>query len=413
MATRKYNNTHAPRLNVRHQDSESEVDPRLARRTTGVERSAIREMFDLAQGYDDSDLVHLEIGEPDFDTPEHIVQAASDAIADGATHYTSNAGLPTLRRAVTADITDDYQYDPESQVLVTAGAMEALTLAFLTLVDPGDEVVIPTPAWPNYRTQVEMVGGKFVGVPLDSENGYALDSEAVVDAISDDTGLVVLTTPSNPTGQVYDAVATDAVVAAAADHGAAVVADEVYKHLVYEGDGRSIVDTTPHPDHVVTLGSCSKTYAMTGWRVGWFAASPAVVEAATKFHESIVACAPTVSQYAAIEALTGDQKSIRKMKKAFERRRDFLVERVAELPEITCPRPDGAFYAFVDLSAVGADSVAIAEQLLREYGVVTAPGAGFGSDAEGKLRLSFANDRANIAEGLDRIEQFLVAEGIQ
>ena len=135
-------------------------------------------MFDLAQEYDDSDLVHLEIGEPDFDTPEHIVQAASDAIADGATHYTSNAGLPTLRRAVTADITDDYQYDPESQVLVTAGAMEALTLAFLTLVDPGDEVVVPTPDWQSYRKQVEMVGGKFVGVPLDPEDGDALASWA-------------------------------------------------------------------------------------------------------------------------------------------------------------------------------------------------------------------------------------------
>jgi aspartate aminotransferase len=270
-------------------------------------------MFDLAQEYDDSDLVHLEIGEPDFDTPEHIVQAASDAIADGATHYTSNAGLPTLRRAVTADITDDYQYDPESQVLVTAGAMEALTLAFLTLVDPGDEVVVPTPAWPNYRTQVEMVGGKFVGVPLDSENGYALDSEAVVDAISDDTGLVVLTTPSNPTGQVYDAVATDAVVAAAADHGAAVVADEVYKHLVYEGDGRSIVDTTPHPDHVVTLGSCSKTYAMTGWRVGWLAGDRSIVDQATKVRESTTACTSSVAQHAALAALTGPQEPVTEM----------------------------------------------------------------------------------------------------
>lgn len=398
---------------MRPQNSGQRVGPRLARRTTGVERSAIREMFDLAQEHDDGDLVHLEIGEPDFDTPKHIVQAASDAIADGATHYTSNAGLPALRRAIAADITDEYQYDPESQVLVTAGAMEALTLAFLTLVDPGDEVVVPTPAWPNYRTQVEMAGGEFVGVPLDSENGYGLDSGAVVDAISDDTGLVVLTTPSNPTGQVYDSAATDAVVAAAAEHDATVVADEVYKDLVYDGDERSIVDTTAHPGHIVTLGSCSKTYAMTGWRVGWFAASPSVVEAATKFHESIVACAPTVSQHAAIEALTGDQDPIREMHEAFERRRDFLVERVAELPGVTCPRPDGAFYAYLDLSTAYADSVTIAQRLLKEYGVVTAPGAGFGGNAEGQLRISFANDQANIAEGLDRIERFVAAEGNQ
>jgi aspartate aminotransferase len=383
----------------------------VATRTEDVERSAIREMFDLAQQYDDKDLVHLEIGEPDFDTPPHISRAAADAVEDGATHYTSNAGLPDLRRAIAADVTSEHRYDPETEILVTAGAMEALTLAFLTLVNAGDEVVVPTPAWPNYRTQTEMVGGELVEVPLDSEAGYALDSERVIDAINDDTAVVVLTTPSNPTGQVYDATATDAVVAAAAEHDATVVADEVYKDLVYDGDERSIVDTTDHPEHVVTLGSCSKTYAMTGWRVGWFAASSAVVEAATKFHESIVACAPTVSQHAAIEALTGDQEPIREMREAFERRRDFLVERVAEIPGVSCPRPDGAFYAFLDVSAVDADSVTIAERLLKEYGVVTAPGAGFGDNADGQLRVSFANDEARIAEGLDRIEQFLAAEG--
>lgn len=398
---------------MQSQSDEQRLGPRLARRTEGVERSAIREMFDLAQQHDDEDLVHLEIGEPDFDTPPHIAEAAADAVAGGATHYTSNAGLPELRRAIVADITEERQYDPETNVIVTAGAMEALALAFLTLVDPGDEVVVPTPAWPNYRTQTAMAGGEFVEVPLDRDAGYSLDSERLADAITDDTALVVLTTPSNPTGQVYDGKATDRVVAAAAEHDATVVADEVYRDLVYDGDERAIVDTTDHPDHVVTLGSCSKTYAMTGWRVGWLAASAEIVDAAMKFHESVVACAPAVSQHAAIAALTGDQAPIREMRNAFQRRRDFLVDRVEELPAVSCPRPQGAFYAFLDMSAVGEDSVTIARRLLDEYGVVTAPGAGFGSAADDELRISFANDEDRIAEGLDRIEQFLTSERVR
>lgn len=392
-------------------NTDPSVNPQLSERTRGIERSAIRKMFDLAQQYEETDLVHFEIGEPDFDTPAHIIQAAADATADGATHYTSNAGLPKLRQAIAADITSERRYDPDTEILVTAGAMEALMLAFHTLVDPGDKVIVPTPGWPNYRTQTEMVGGEFVEVPLDSEAGYRLDSQRLANAITDDTAMVILTTPSNPTGQVYDAKATDAVVAAAREHDATVVADEVYKDLTYDGNTKQVVDTTAYPDSVVTIGSCSKTYAMTGWRVGWFAASKPIADAATKFHESVVACAPTVSQHAALEALTGDQAPIKEMFDAFERRRDFIVERVADLPAVSCPRPDGAFYAFVDVSAVTTDSVSMAERLLKEYGVVTAPGAGFGETADGQLRLSFANNTARLGDGLDRIEQFLADEG--
>lgn len=398
---------------MRPESDEQVRDPSLAARTGLVERSPIRKMFDLAQAQEGEDLVHLEIGEPDFATPGHIIQAATDAAAEGATHYTSNAGLPALRRAIADDLDTGHRYDPDEEVLVTAGAMEALALAYLALVDPGEEVLVPTPAWPNYRTQAAMVGGEFTAVPLDRDDGFALDADRVADAISDDTALVVLTTPSNPTGQVYDAEAADRVVEAAAEHDAYIVADEVYKDLAYDGEFASIAASTDHPERVVTVGSCSKTYAMTGWRVGWFAAAPGVVEAATKFHESVVACAPSISQHAAVAALTGDREPVAEMRDAFHERRDFVVERVAELPGVSCPRPDGAFYAFLDFSAVDADSTEIAERLLDEHGVVTAPGAGFGSDVDDHLRISFANSTERLAEGFDRIEQFLDAEGVR
>lgn len=390
-------------------DNPHPSDPSLAARTRSVERSAIRRMFDLAQRHDGDDLVHLEIGEPDFDTPEHVIEAASSALADGATHYTSNAGIEDLRHAIADDITQTYEYDPDSEIIVTAGAMEALALSYLVVVDPGNEILVPTPSWPNYRTQAAMTDGEFVEVPLSSTQGFSLDENRIIDRITDDTAIVMLTSPSNPTGQVFDPAAVKRIVAKAADHDAYVIADEVYKDLVYDGDAAPIVDSAQYPEHVITIGSCSKTYAMTGWRVGWVAAPEPIIDAALKFHESTVACAPAVSQHAAVAALTGDRSAVREMRSAFRNRRDYVVDRVETLPEVSCPQPEGAFYAFLDVSCVGTDSMAIAEQLLEEYGVVTAPGSGFGSHVDDHLRISFANTQDRLATGFDRIEQFLEA----
>lgn len=397
---------------MRPESNTATTRPPLANRTESIQRSPIREMFDLAQQYErtDADLVHLEIGEPDFDTPAHIVDAATQAVSEGATHYTANAGLPSLRRAIADDLAGK-NYDPESEIIVTAGAMEALALTFLSVVDPGDEVLIPSPAWPNYWTQTAMAGGEPTEVPLNPADGFALDADRVIERISAETSLVVLTTPSNPTGQVYEKETIERVVSAAAEHDAYVVADEVYKDLTYDREMTSVVESTPHTDHVITLGSCSKTYAMTGWRVGWLAATPPVTEVATKLHESVTACAPAVSQYAAIAALTGSQEPVRSMHSAFSERREYVVDRVGELPAVSCPRPDGAFYLLVDVSSVGSDSATIAKQLLEDYGVVTAPGSGFGSRVDDHLRISFANDIARLEEGFDRFEEFLEAEG--
>ncbi|WP_227380392.1 pyridoxal phosphate-dependent aminotransferase [Haladaptatus halobius] len=389
-------------------------DARLSSRATSVERSSIRLMFDLAQESDRDDLVHLEIGEPDFDTPDHIIAAASDAATAGKTHYTSNAGLLELREAIADDMAQDgVTVDPRSEILVTTGAMEALHLAMLTVVYPGDDVVVPTPLWPNYRTQVKLADATPVEVPLPPEKGFELDPDPIIDAMSDETAAVVLTSPSNPTGRVYERDAVTDVVKAAVEHDTYVIADEVYKGLVYGDQPTGIAGYVDASDHVLTVSSCSKTYAMTGWRLGWLAGPTAIVEAATKLHESTTACAPSISQHAAIAALTGPQGDVESMHEAFRKRRNYVIDRLDEIPGVSCATPEGAFYAFVDVSSLDASSLEIAKELLYEWGVVTTPGSGFGSVGEGFLRLSFANGLERLEVGLDRFEAFVREGGVK
>ncbi len=387
--------------------ADGELAPRLSRRATVVERSPIRLMFDLADEYDAEDLVHLEIGEPDFDTPDHIVSAGCDAAKAGETHYTANAGILPLREAIAADLAPDIDVDPRSEVTVTSGAMEALHLTMQTVVDPGDEVVIPTPAWPNYVTHVQMAGATPVEVPLAADESFALDPDRIGSAITDDTAAIILTSPSNPTGQVYDPDAVREVIRVAADHGTYVVADEVYKDLVYDDQPTGIAGYTDTSDIVLTVGSVSKTYAMTGWRVGWLVGPTEIVAAANKLHESTTACASSVSQQAALTALTGTREPVEEMRSAFAERRKYVMDRVADLPGVRAPTPDGTFYAFLDFSHLNEPSLDLSKRLMYDYDVVTAPGSGFGEGADGWIRVSFANSLARLEQGFDRIERML------
>ncbi|WP_336344194.1 pyridoxal phosphate-dependent aminotransferase [Halalkalicoccus ordinarius] len=379
--------------------------PRITERVAASERSAIRVMFDMAEAHD-GDLVRLEVGEPDFDTPEHVVRAAFEAARAGETHYTSNAGLPALREAI-ADA--DEAVVPDG-VTVTTGGMEALHLAMLTVVDPGSEVVIPAPAWPNYRTQTRLADGVPVEVPLPEERGFALDPDPMIEAMGGDTAAVVLTNPSNPTGRVFDPEAIREVAAAATEHGAYVIADEVYRGLVYEGADRAIASYVDDPDSVLTVDSCSKRYAMTGWRVGWLAGHPDLISEVNKIHESTTACASSVAQHAAIAAITGPQERTRAMYEAFAERREYVVERIDAMPVVSSAPPEGAFYAFLDVRALPGDTLSIAKRLLREHGVVTAPGNGFGDPGAGYLRVSFANGLDRLEAGFDGIEAMVREE---
>ena len=372
-------------------------------RVQRAERSQIRVMYDLAARVE-GDIVRLEVGEPDFDTPAHVVEAAAAAARDGATHYTSNAGLFECRQAISDAMATDYgvEHDPD-EIAVTVGGMEALHLATLATVGPGEELLYPGPAWPNYETQAFLADGEPVEVPMAPETGFDLNAERLIDRMGPSTAAVVLTTPSNPTGRVYDPAAIRAVVEAAADRGIYVIADEVYAGLTYDREPRGIAALTGHPEHVLTVGSCSKTYAMTGWRLGWLAGDTSVIDEVLKVRESTTACASSISQHAAIAALTGPQEPFEEMYDAFRRRRDYVVDRIEAIDGLSAPRPEGAFYAFLD-PAVEADSLTFAKYLLEEHGVVLAPGSGFGSAGEGRLRLSFANSMDRLRMGFDRIE---------
>ena len=375
-------------------------------RVRRVDRSSIRVMYDMAESTD-RDLVRLEVGEPDFDTPEHVVDAAEAAARSGDTHYTANAGLPELRRAIADRMAADFDVsaDPE-EVVVTNGGMEALHLAVLATVAPGEELLVPTPGWPNYASQAYLADAEPVEVPMPADEGYRLDPDRIRAAMNDDTAAVVLCSPSNPTGRLYDEDAMREVVAAAADRDAYVIADEVYAGLAYDRDVTGLAALSDHPEHVLTVNSCSKTYAMTGWRVGWLAAPPEIADEVTKIHESTTACAGSVAQRAAIAALTGPQEPVEEMYETFRGRRDYVVDRVADIDGLSCPRPGGAFYAFLD-PAVEGSSLEIAKDLLTDYGVVVAPGDGFGDAGAGQLRLSFASSMDRIETGFDRIERFV------
>jgi aspartate aminotransferase len=378
--------------------------PTPTERVRSCERSKIRVMFDLAEAAD-RDLVRLEVGEPDFDTPAHIIEAATEAAQNGQTHYTSNAGLLELREAIADTLHGDYEleYDAD-QFTVTNGGMEALHLAVLSTVEKGEELLIPSPSWPNYWMQARLADGVPVEIPMAEADDYALDAEKVIDRMSDETGAVMLCSPSNPTGQVYDPEPIREVVEAAGEHDAYVIADEVYLGLVYDRDPVGIAALTGHPDNVLTVGSCSKTYAMTGWRVGWLGGPTELVDEATKIHESTTACAGSIAQHAALAALTGPQEPVEEMYEAFAERREYVAQRVAEMEGVSCPTPNGAFYALLNVDLPGS-SLDIAKRLLREQDVVLAPGNGFGEAAEGKLRLSFASSLADLEKGLDGIER--------
>ncbi|MFB6218619.1 MAG: pyridoxal phosphate-dependent aminotransferase [Halobacteriaceae archaeon] len=392
----------------------SELDaggPGLADRMQSFQESDIRRMFDLAEEHE-GDLVRLEIGEPDFDTPEHIIDAAADAAKGGATHYTHNAGIRELREAIARklDRDNDLDVEPGSEVAVTVGAMEAVYFSLLATCNPGDEVVIPTPAWVNYFTMAGAVDFEPVEVPLPEETGFALDPDRIADAVTADTRVVVLTTPNNPTGRVFDTDAAREVVEIAAANDAYVIADEVYERITYDTEPTNVAANTPHREHVISVSAFSKTYAMTGWRVGWLAGPDPIVQSVRKLHQASTTCAPSVSQHAALEALEGPQEPIREMLDAFAARREYVVERIDDIDAVDAADPEGGFYVFLDVRELAGSSLDIAERLLTEYGVVTVPGSGFGDAGEGYLRLSFANSKERLAEGFDRIEAMVADE---
>lgn len=374
----------------------------LAATAAAVPGSGIREIVMLAYGR--TDVVHLEIGEPDFATPPHVVAAGDEALAT-ANRYTPSAGVPLLRAAIAERLHARYGLadDPE-RVIVSQGAVQGLAAVLAVLVEPGDEVLVPDPAWPNYEMQTLLLGGVPVHYPLRPENGFRPDPAEVASLITPRTRALVLNTPSNPTGAVLPAELVRAVVEAAVEHGVTVVADEVYDEIVFDGAHADVAAMAP--DDVVSVFSFSKTYAMTGSRVGYLAAPAWLAPTLARVQEPLLSSVSAASQASALAALRGPQDAVARMVATYRDRRDLVVRRLAAAG-IDVEPPAGAFYLMLPL-APGADSRAAAIDLVG-HGVALAPGTAFGSTARSHLRLSLASSAADLTDGIDRFTAWYAA----
>ena len=353
-------------------------------------------------------VVHLEIGEPDFDTPAHVTEAAIAALKGGATHYGPAAGLPELRQAIAEDSTArrGVKATPE-MVVVTPGGKPIMFYLILALVDPGDEVLYPNPGFPIYESMIRFIGGVPVPVRLLEEKGHALDVDQLISKITPKTRLIVLNYPHNPTGGIIPEAGLRAIADAAVSHGIPVLSDEIYSQILYDGKHVSIAAMPGMESFAIILDGFSKTYAMTGWRLGYGIMPAPLAQVLAKLQTNAVSCTASFTQLAGVQALKGDHAPIEAMVAEFRKRRDAIVEGLRLIPGFKCARPQGAFYVFPNITGTGYGAKALADRLLDEAGVACLSGTAFGEWGEGHLRFSYANSLENIQEALRRIKTCL------
>ena len=380
----------------------------LSRRVVDVPPSGIRKFFDILATMDD--VISLGVGEPDFDTPEHIVQAGIDSLRRGRTHYTSNYGPVELRAALADHLERLYgvRYDPQTEILITVGASEAVDLALRATCDPGDEVILHEPSYVAYAPAVTFAGGVVRHVATRLEDDFALDPAAVEAAITPRTKALFLGYPCNPTGAVLPDAVQDELAAIAVRNDLLVYSDEIYDRLAYGSYHHRAMSALPGMrERTILMGGFSKAYAMTGWRVGWLCAPAGILEGVLKVHQYSIMSAPTTAQDAALRALTDGERDVREMLAEYDRRRRLIVDGLNGLGLRTF-EPRGAFYAFPEVtSATGLDSDTFAERLLTEERVAVVPGSAFGPSGEGHVRACYAASYARIEEAIGRIGRFV------
>jgi len=375
-------------------------------RTLAVEPSPIRKLVDAISAT--PGVVGLHVGEPDFDTPAHIKQAAAKALNAGYTHYTNTAGIPELREAIAQKLEREngIDVDPENEVLVTHGGYAAIYASLQALTDPGDEILLIEPAW-TYDGFIALAGGIKVPCGLNGP-GFELTRDALESKVSDRTKLILVSSPNNPTGNMFSREELEIVAEVAKARDLLVLSDEVYEKLIYDGLSHYSIASFPGMgDRTITANSFSKTYAMTGWRIGYIAAGKEIATAIKKVVAYGYGCINAAVQKAAVEALTGPQDCVKEMLKEYDRRRHLIVKGLNEISGVKCEKPKGAFYAFANVSSFKLSSQEFAAMLLQKAKVATIPGSAFGSSGDGYLRISFATSQENIVEGLDRIRRFV------
>jgi aspartate/methionine/tyrosine aminotransferase len=361
-------------------------------------------MFELAAKVPDA--ISLSVGQPDFDTPEHIVEACQQALAAGYTRYAPALGLRELRDAIARKVWRDngIEIDPLQEAIVAAGAVEGLLLTLMAVLDPGDEVILPDPGYTNFEGIIRVINGVPVRVPVREENSFRLEAEEVEKAIDDRTRVMIVNSPANPTGAVLLRSDLEKLAELALRHNLLLISDEAYEAFLYDGLKHTSVASFPGmKDHVASVYTLSKTYAMTGWRIAYVVGPKWLINQMHKMQEDVVSCVATFVQHAAATALDGPQDSVRNMVSEFDARRKFLVKALNEIEGIRCLEPKGAFYLFPNVSALGRSSSEVAISLLETSKVVCVPGTAFGPRGEGYLRISYGASMADLREGVQRI----------
>ena len=350
-------------------------------------------------------IIHLEIGEPDFDTPGNIVDSAVKALKNGAHHYGPSPGLPELRQSIADDITKRRGVPVKaSEVVVTPGAKPIIFFTALALLDPGDEAIYPNPGFPIYESMINYVGAKAVPVPLREDQNWALDVDELARSLTPKTKLVILNSPHNPTGGVIPAEGLHKIAELALRYDFTILSDEIYCRVLYSGEYHSIFSLPGMKDRTILLDGFSKIYAMTGWRLGYGIMREDLAQQISKLQTNATSCTASFTQIAGVEALTGDQSKPDEMVEEFRKRRDLMVAGLNEIPGISCKTPDGAFYVFPNVRKLGLPSKKLADLLLEEAGVACLSGTAFGAWGEGYLRFSYANSQEKLREALKRVK---------
>ena len=358
-------------------------------------------------------MIHLQIGEPDFDTPKHVREAAKRALDEGATHYAPFPGIPELRAAIAADVTKrkGFAADP-SQVFVTVGGKGVMLYAILGLIDPGDEVIVPDPGYPIYESLTRFVGAASVPIPIRMENEFRLDVDELERLITPRTRLLIINSPANPTGGVLNRADLQRIAELAQEHDLWVMADEIYGRILYDGEEHVSFASLPGmAERTIVLDGFSKTFAMTGWRLGYAVVPESLKEVYGELVINTISCAPTFAQVGAVQALVGPQDDVDAMVVEFKARRDLIVNGLNEIEGIRCATPLGAFYAFPDISGTGLTGAEFAERLLVDHDVCVLAGTAFGGVGTDHIRISYANSRENLSEALNRIGRFVAGLG--
>ncbi len=391
---------------VKRSDRQLKPEDLVSETGKAIPPSGIRKFFDIV--YSMPDCISLGVGEPDFTTPWRISDSGIYALKDGYTHYTSNRGLLELRELIAEYIKHHYRssYDPENEIIITLGVSQGLDIALRSLINPGDEIIIIEPCYVSYSANISVLHGRPVVVPTYFDNRFKIDMEILQKAVSPRTKAILLNYPSNPTGSTIDRKTLEEIAALAKKNNLIIITDEIYSAITYGHEHVSISSFPGMKERTILLNGFSKSHAMTGWRLGYICGPSYLVNIMLKIHQYTALCAPSMAQYAAIEAIRNGDKEIKKMNREYLKRCNFITNRFNEIG-LPCLKPEGAFYVFPRISGTGLSSNDFAIRLIEEQKVAVVPGIAFGESGEGHIRCSYATSMENIRESMDRIEKFL------